>query len=227
MRTQKNAWTKAFLDLKKRKWLFGFRQTSIVSLMLKHIRRKDKKRFRRILDVGCGSGRNTLALARMGFDAYGMDFVKPAISVLKRRAEKEGLKINAIVQDVTKPWPFPNNFFDAAMVNVVLDSIHRDGRFFIGRELARTLRKNGLVFVYEPSANDGYYSQFIGSKSGDRRFVCPDDNIKREIFTKESILEPFRETFDVKFIQERFYEGKMFWRNYRRAWWFVVLENNK
>jgi len=37
-------------------------------------------------------------------------------------------------------------------------------------------------------------------------FICPEDDIKREIFTKESLLEPF-ETFELKFIEEKSYDG--------------------
>ena len=77
--TQKEAWTKAFLDFEKRRWLFGFKQTRIIDLMLQYIKNK-KEKICRVLDVGCGSGRNTIALANLGFEAYGMDFVAPAIS---------------------------------------------------------------------------------------------------------------------------------------------------
>ena len=220
------AWTAAFLDRRKKKWLFGYKQTRIVDLMLSYIHdRKDD--FRKILDVGCGSGRNTIALAKLGFEAYGIDFVAPAINELNRRAHREGVKVRSIVHDLTEPWPFDNDCFDAAIINVVLDSISRKDRFFVAKELHRVIRNRGLVFIYEPSVNDGYYGQFIDKRKKKFTFICPDDGIKREVFTKESLIQPFQGMFKVKFIQERRYEGKMFWRKYERAWWFAVLENIK
>jgi 2-polyprenyl-3-methyl-5-hydroxy-6-metoxy-1,4-benzoquinol methylase len=221
-KSQKGEWTKAFLNPSTRRWLFGFKETKIVELMLCYL---DTEKFKKILDVGCGSGRNSLALAKIGFEVYGMDFVESAITSLSSEAKKEGFKIKAIVHDLTTKWPFTNGFFDAAFINVVLDSINQEGRFFIARELARTLKSKGLLFIYEPSINDEYYKQFL--KNNSLRFVCPDDNIEREIFTKETICEPFENLFDIKIIREIRNLGKMFGKVYKRAWWFLVLENKK
>jgi SAM-dependent methyltransferase len=187
MKTQRDAWTEAYLDSGKRKWLFGFKPTAIVNLMLKYSQNFGKNKFHRVIDVGCGSGRNTLALAKLGFEAYGMDFVEPAILELKNKAQREHLKINVIVHDITQPWPYPDDFFDIAIINVVLDSIDHAKRFFVAKELARVMRKRGLLFVYEPSYKDGYYGQYVDFHKNNFEFICPDDGIKREIFTKEKL----------------------------------------
>lgn len=226
MKSQKEKWKKAFLDSSKRKWLFGFTKTRIVDLMLNFIY-NTRSEFRRVVDVGCGSGRNALALAKLGFEVYGIDFLEDAILSLRKRAKRMGIQVNSLVCDLTKPWPFSKNFFDVGIVNVVLDSIDREGRFFIAKELARVLKKNGLLFIYEPSVNDGYYKQFVNPKGDNFCFTCPDDGIKREIFTRESILQPFKGLFKVRLIEERRHVSKMFGKEYERVWWYVVLQNEK
>lgn len=45
----------------------------------------------RFLDLGCGFGRATLHLARLGWQADGVDFVPLAIEEARRRAEQAGL----------------------------------------------------------------------------------------------------------------------------------------
>lgn len=56
-----------------------------------------------VLDIGCGDGKNSLHLARLGYspvDAF--DLSENAIAKLNRLAEKQQIKINAWVQDLRK-----------------------------------------------------------------------------------------------------------------------------
>lgn len=47
------------------------------------------------LDLGCGFGRATLHLARLGWLADGVDFIPQAIAEARRRAEQQGLSARA------------------------------------------------------------------------------------------------------------------------------------
>lgn len=57
-----------------------------------------------ILDLGCGSGRNALYLAKEGFKVTCVDISSEAINTLLSKAEEIGVKdkIKAIVQDVSE-----------------------------------------------------------------------------------------------------------------------------
>ncbi len=48
------------------------------------------------IDIGCGKGRNSIYLARQGFEVYGMDFVKLAVGTAAARAQKSGVAENLI-----------------------------------------------------------------------------------------------------------------------------------
>ncbi len=110
MISQRDKWEKAFKHPEKRKWLFGYSKTKIVDLMLDFIR-KNKIKIIRILDVGCGSGRNAIALAKIGFKVYGIDFVEEPLEELERRAKKESVNVKTICYDITiSPWPIKNDF---------------------------------------------------------------------------------------------------------------------
>ena len=53
------------------------------------------------LDIGCGSGTQTLRLARNGWQVTGIDFVPLAIKRARARAESEGVDARFIQGDVT------------------------------------------------------------------------------------------------------------------------------
>lgn len=54
----------------------------------------------RVLELGCGHGRNALFLARRGCQVDAVDFSKEAIAWAKERAEAEGLDVNFICKSI-------------------------------------------------------------------------------------------------------------------------------
>ena len=53
----------------------------------------------KIIDLGCGQGRDVLALGRLGFDITGVDISKVGIKQLNQIAKKENLQATGIVAD--------------------------------------------------------------------------------------------------------------------------------
>ena len=54
------------------------------------------------LDLGCGSGTSSLALARAGWTVYGVDFAARAIRMARQKARLSGLTVDFHVADVTR-----------------------------------------------------------------------------------------------------------------------------
>lgn len=55
----------------------------------------------RALDIGMGQGRNSLFLARLGWEVTGVDVSDKAIDLAKKEAARLNLKINCVVSDFT------------------------------------------------------------------------------------------------------------------------------
>jgi len=55
----------------------------------------------RALDLGCGTGTSSLALASAGWRVTGVDFVPRAIRIAKQKAKRQNLKVDFRVGDVT------------------------------------------------------------------------------------------------------------------------------
>jgi len=68
----------------------------------------------RILDIGCGTGRHSIELARRGYNVTGNDLSESQLNKAKTNAEKENLKIDFLIKDA-RDFNF-NGSFDLAIM---------------------------------------------------------------------------------------------------------------
>jgi HAD superfamily hydrolase (TIGR01509 family) len=106
-----------------------------------------KSKVIRVLDLGCGAGRNTWFLAEKGFDVYGFDLAKNGISLLKNKLNEKGLRANLIVGNMFEKLPYRDNFFDAVISVQVLQHGNESQINHVIKEIERILNPNGLIFV--------------------------------------------------------------------------------
>jgi SAM-dependent methyltransferase len=101
----------------------------------------------RILDAGCGTGRNIARLLAGGARVTGMDFSEGMLRVARERFPDVPLMIG----DLQARWPFDDGAFDAVLCALVGE--HLDDLDTTNREMARVLRPGGrAVFsVYHPA----------------------------------------------------------------------------
>ncbi len=60
----------------------------------------------KLLDIGCGSGKNSVYFTKQGFDVTAFDFTEEALKISKKLAEENNVKINFNQADVTKKYNF-------------------------------------------------------------------------------------------------------------------------
>ncbi len=106
-----------------------------------------KNGVKRVLDLGCGSGRHTVYLAKNGFDVYGIDVATIGIKMTKNWLKKEKLEANLKIGSIYKKLPYEDNFFDAV---VSTQTIHHEKIENIRKaikEVERILKPKGLIFM--------------------------------------------------------------------------------
>lgn len=99
----------------------------------------------RLLDVGCGTGRHAVELARRGADVTGLDFSPGMLGRAIARAESEGVRAELLAHDVSKPLPFNDDAFDRVISCLVLEHVKNLDAFFA--ELGRVCRPGGFLVV--------------------------------------------------------------------------------
>ena len=103
----------------------------------------------RALDVCCGTGDVTFALARAGAEATGFDFSEPMLAVARRRAAtlRAPLPAPRFEQGDALELPFADASFDVVTISYGLRNLADFDRGV--RELTRVLRPGGRLLVLD------------------------------------------------------------------------------
>lgn len=101
--------------------------------------------FDSILEVGCGTGKNTVFLAKIASVLYAVDFSQGMIDKAKEKVQAENVHFS--LMDATQRWEFEEGSFDLVTCNLVLE--HIENLSFIFSEAARVLQPNGYLFINE------------------------------------------------------------------------------
>jgi tellurite methyltransferase len=129
---------------------------------------------KRVLDAGCGGGRNLVYLLRKGYEVYGVDRDPEAVQQVRQMAAflAPHLPAKNFQMSLLEDLPFADEFFDVVLCNAVLHFAADDQQFrAMLNGIWRTLRSGGMLFCRSASS--------IGTekeieKIRGRRFLLPD-----------------------------------------------------
>jgi len=128
----------------------------------------------RVLDAGCGSGRNLVYLLRQEFDVFGADADPRAVDATRRLAASIAPTLAAenFRQEPVEAMSFPDAFADVVISSAVLHFAADDDHFRAMLEGTwRVLKPDGLLFC-RLASSIGIESQ-VQQITG-RRFRLPD-----------------------------------------------------
>ncbi|MBV6702062.1 class I SAM-dependent methyltransferase [Kitasatospora aureofaciens] len=100
----------------------------------------------RALDLGCGTGWDTVALARAGYRATGVDISPEAIGLAVARAAELDLEIDLLVGDV-RELDLPDEEFELLVDRGCFHHLGPEDRDRYVTEVARLLRPGGLLYL--------------------------------------------------------------------------------
>ena len=165
-----------------------------------------KNGVKKVLDLGCGSGRHTVYLAKNGFEVYGIDIAPIGIKMTRDWLKKEKARANLKIGSIYKKLPYPNNFFDAV---VSTQTIHHEKIENIRKailEVERVVKPKGLIFmsVRKRKVGKNWKVGTIIKKSGfqksDYKVIAPrtyipldrgEKGLTHYLFNKELIKKEF------------------------------------
>ncbi len=99
----------------------------------------------RVADLGCGTGRNAIAMAEAGAEVTAVDFSEGMLA--QARLKPGAGRVRFIVHDLESPLPLAADAFDCVLCSLALEHVRRLDVAF--REMARICRPEGRVAVVE------------------------------------------------------------------------------
>lgn len=118
-------------------------------------------RCKSVLEIGCGTGKNTALLAEIGENVYALDFSGAMIE--KARQKLRAGNVSFVVADLTQRWPCKERAVDLIACNLVLEHIRDLSSIF--SEANRVLVTGGKFFISELHP----FRQYQGTKANFQR----------------------------------------------------------
>jgi SAM-dependent methyltransferase len=135
------------------------------------------------LDVGMGQGRNTLFLAKHGWDAYGVDIADEAVNLAQDNARKANLRITTFVQDDAE-FDFGSSRWD------LVAFIYSGGRHHVDK-VYQSLKPGGLVVI------EGFHRDATKQRKIGENVVFDTDELKKLYTAAGFIIVRYEENVGV------------------------------
>ena len=129
-------------------------------------------KFNSVLEIGCGTGKNTEWLQEKASRLLAVDFSEEMLAIAKNKISSE--KVIFQRADVTKKWEWTSEYFDLVTCNLILEHIEDLDHIF--DQAFSKLKPGGHFFISELHP----FKQYKGTKA---RFNSGEKLIELETFT--------------------------------------------
>jgi ubiquinone/menaquinone biosynthesis C-methylase UbiE len=131
-----------------------------------------KYKFNSVLELGCGTGKNTEWFLKKADKIIAFDFSEEMLH--KAKAKITSKKVTFYNANLNEKWNVKNDSVNLISVNLVLE--HIKNLDFIFNQAHQKLNKNGLFFICELHP----FKQYLGSKA---RFETENGTETLEVYT--------------------------------------------
>ncbi|MFC1553514.1 class I SAM-dependent methyltransferase [candidate division KSB1 bacterium] len=156
LNSQKTKWEAVFSEWKD---IFG-KDPSIPGIEAAEY--YSKHGFSKILELGCGSGRDTIYFARKGFRVDACDYSGKALKLLEKELDKQNLSslVKLHKLDFNKPLPFDSNCFDACFSHMLYCMAFDDDDLkILSKNIHKVLKPEGINIYTVRNNNDPHFGK--------------------------------------------------------------------
>lgn len=167
-----------------------------------------KNKVEKILDLGCGAGRNLVFFASRGFDVWGIDYSVEGLKKTKKKLREIGASAKLRRGDIFEKLPYKTNFFDAVICVQVINHNRLPIIRKSFREIERILKKKGFLYISvmrdSPSARlfMETHKEYMHKKIAPRTYLPlggPEKGVVHYIFRKSDVLRILKNYRILKF----------------------------
>ena len=131
-----------------------------------------KYSFKNVLELGCGTGKNTRWLLSVGTEVIGLDFSQEMLTIAKESITDKRAQFKKA--DLNDDWEVADQYADLVTSSLTLEHIEDLNAIF--RQANKKLKENGIFFISELHP----FKQYTGSKA---RFETDAGMVELKVFT--------------------------------------------
>ena len=181
----------------------------------------------RVLDLGSGTGKNSLFLAERGSVVTGIELSKTAVSMAKSRAKEKQLDAVYIEGDLGNKFPFESKSFDLLLDVVSSNSLTQDERTSFLKESKRVLKRGGFMFVKALCKDGDKNAEYLLKTSpGPEKdtYKMPGTGLIERVFSKEDITGLYEQGFEILLTERKHSYTQFEGKSYKRFFWLLYLK---
>lgn len=154
----------------------------------------------KILDLGCGTGRNANYFARLGAEVTAIEISETALEMGKSQAENEELSVKYIHGNIGARYNFMEESFDVVIDATSSNSLNEIEREIYLSEVKRVLKKDGYFFVRVLCLDgDNNAKKLLKLFPGKEKhtYILPEVGLVERVFTQDDFRKTYGEYFEI------------------------------
>lgn len=227
MPNQGNAWEKEYKNLKL--MTGDYKPQSDTLRFLKFLKKEQKFKVEEkvILDLGCGTGRNSNYLAEKGNKVIGIEISKTALEIARKKAEEMGVEVDYRLGDIGMTYNIPSNSIDVVLDVTSSNSLDEVGRENYLKETYRVLKQSEYFFVRALAKDGNKNVKNLLEKSHGKEYdtyYIPELDLTERVFSKEDFMKMYSGYFKILSITKKTGYSTMNGRIYKRDYWLAYMQ---
>jgi len=168
--------------------------------------RKYKTEGKNILDLGCGTGRNSNYLAERGNNVIGIEISKTALNIAKERALMLGVNVDYRIGDIGEDYEIKDGLIDVILDVTSSNSLNDKGRENYLNEMNRILRKGGYIFVRALCKDGNKNVKNLLKQSPGREYdtyIIKEIGLTERVFSREDFIKMYGKYFKILNLEKK------------------------
>lgn len=196
---------------------------------LKFLKKEQKYKVEEkiILDIGCGTGRNSNYLADIGNNVIGIEISKTAIALAKNRAKEMGVNVDYRLGDIGEPYDIKDSSVDIVIDVTSSNSLNEKGRAIYLNEINRVLKKGGYIFVRALCKDGNKNVKNLLKQSPGREYdtyIIKEIGLTERVFSREDFIKMYGQFFKILNLEKKTSYTTFNNRIYKRDYWLAYIQ---
>lgn len=181
----------------------------------------------RVLDLGCGTGRNANYLAELGNTVTGFEISQTAIKLARTRAGENGITVDYRKQNIGAPYPFDDGAFDLVLDVTSSNSLNEKEREIYFAETHRVLKSDGYFFVKTLCKDGDQNVKALLKKSPGLEpdtYINESLGLTERVFSEQDFRSLYSKHFHILRLEKKTNYTRFKGRSYKRNFWLAYMK---